>query len=312
FPSVDLPTVSVRSSLPGASPEEIETEILEPIEEVVNTVAGIDELRSIAGSGTGVVIATFELGTDIDVAAQDVRDKVFSVLRQLPDDATIPTVSKFDNDSRAVLTLALSGDRTLRELSEIADKIVKVQLERGKGVGEVDINGDVARTINIDVDADRLAALRLPITAIEEAVARENAEVPGGNVTNEQREQTLRTLGRLTTAEQFADIVITTIDGAPVRLRDVATVTDGSAEQRSVSRLNGKPSVSLAIRRQSDANTIEVIESVNQAIERVRPQLPPGVELTVIMVQSRYIYAALHEINIHLVLGSILACLVVF
>lgn len=312
FPSVDLPTVSVRSSLPGASPEEIETEILEPIEEVVNTVAGIDELRSIAGSGTGVVIATFELGTDIDVAAQDVRDKVFSVLRQLPDDATIPTVSKFDNDSRPVLTMALSGNRTLRELSEIADKIVKVQLERAKGVGEVDINGDIARTINIDVHADRLAALGLSITAIRDAVERENAEIPGGNVTNPWREQNLRTLGRLTTAEEFGNIVIMHANGAPVRLRDVATVTDGSAEQRSVSRLNGTPAVSLAIRRQSGANTIEVIESVKEAIERVRPQLPPGVELTIIMDQSRYIYTALHEINIHLVLGSILAFLVVF
>ncbi len=312
FPSVDLPTVSVRSGLPGASPEEIETEIIEPIEEEINTVAGIDELRAIAGQGTGVVIATFDLGTDIDVAAQDIRDKISAVMRRLPDDATVPTVSKFDNDSRPVLTLALSGDRTLRELSEIADKIVKVQLERAKGVGEVDINGEAIRTINIDVDADRLAALGLPITAIEQAVERENAEVPGGNVTNEQREQTLRTLGRLTTAEEFADIVITTIDGAPVRLRDVATVTDGTAEQRSVSRLNGQPSVSLAIRRQSGANTIEVIEAVKKAVERVRPQLPPGVELTVIMDQSRYIYAALHEINLHLVLGSILACLVVF
>ncbi|WP_428939374.1 efflux RND transporter permease subunit [Fontivita pretiosa] len=312
LPSVDLPTVSIRTSLPGASPEEVETELIEPIEEAVNTVAGIDELRAIAGNGSAVVIVTFDLKRDIDVAAQDVRDKVSTVIRDLPDDADPPTVSKFDNDSRPVMTLALSGDRTLRELTEIADKLVKEQLERSRGVGEVELVGEAERTINIDVDADRLAAYGLPITAIRDAVARQNAEVPGGNVTGPQREQTLRTLGRLSSAREFAEMVISYVNGAPVRLRDVARVEDGIAERRSISRLNGRPTVTLNVRRQSGANTIEVIESVKANAERVRAQLPAGIELQVIQDQSRYIYTALHEINVHLVMGSILACLVVF
>jgi HAE1 family hydrophobic/amphiphilic exporter-1 len=311
LPSVDLPTVSVRSSLPGASPEEIETEIVQPLEEVVNTVDGIEELRSIAGSGTGVVIATFRLDRNIDTAAQDVRDKVATAVRDLPDDADPPVVSKFDNDSQPVITFALSGDASLRELTEIADKIVKVQLERSKGVGEVEVIGGAQRTINIDVDADRLAAYKLPITAVRDAIVRQNAEVPGGNITGLDVEQSLRTLGRITEPSDFADVIIATVNGAPIRVRDVATVTDGVAEQRSGARLNGKPSVSLSIRRQSGANTIEVIEGVKANAERVRELLPPGVNLEIIRDQSRYIYAALHEINVHLVMGSILACLVV-
>lgn len=312
LPSVDSPTVTVRTTLPGASPEEVESEISQRIEEVVNTVDGIEELRSISGAGTSFVIATFRLDRDIDSAAQDIRDKIATVVRQLPREADPPVISKFDNDSTPVMTFALSGDRSVRELTEIADKLVKVQLERSKGVGEILIVGGAERTINVDVDADRLAALGIPISAISEAIARENAEVPGGNLTGPAIEQSLRTMGRLTSAEQFGDIAIDREKGATVRLRDVARVQDGQAEQRTAARLNGNPTVSLEIRRQSGANTIAVIEAVKSNVELLRPQLPPGVELTLLKDQSAYIYAALHEINLHLVMGSVLACLVVF
>jgi hydrophobic/amphiphilic exporter-1 (mainly G- bacteria), HAE1 family len=312
LPSVDLPTVSVRTTLPGASPEEAETEIAQEVEEVVNTVDGVEELRSISGQGSAFVIITFRLDRDIDTAAQDVRDKVATVIRSLPEEADPPIISKFDNDSAPVITFALSGERSLRELTEIADKVVKVQLERGKGVGEVNIVGDVERTINVDVDADRLAAYGLPITSVRDAVVRENTEVPGGNVSGPSREQALRTMGRLTNAEAFADIVIAEVNGNPVRLRDVARVEDAHGEQRSVARLNGVPSIGLEIRRQSGANTIEVIEGVKANLAGVINSLPPGVKLEVIRDQSSYINNALHEINTHLVLGSIFACLVVF
>ncbi|HEX8155356.1 MAG TPA: efflux RND transporter permease subunit, partial [Thermoanaerobaculia bacterium] len=139
YPSVDLPTVSVRTALPGASPEEVESLITQQIEEVVNTVDGIDELRSVSGPGTSNVIATFKLDRDLETAAQDVRDRVSTVVRQLPEDATPPVVSKFDNDSSPVLTIALSGERSLRELTELADKTVRVQLERTGGVGEINV-----------------------------------------------------------------------------------------------------------------------------------------------------------------------------
>jgi HAE1 family hydrophobic/amphiphilic exporter-1 len=311
LPSVDLPTVSIRTSLPGASPEETETEISQQIEEVVNTVEGVEELRSINGSGNSFVIATFNLSRDIDSAAQDVRDRVSTVIRRLPDDVEPPVVSKFDNDSAPVLTLSLSGQRTQRELTELADKIVKTQLERSAGVGEIDIDGDTERTINVWVDADKLAAYQIPITAVRDAVVRQNAEIPGGNVTGPAKEQTLRTLGRLTDPAAFNEIVITTVNGAPVRIKDVGRAEDGVREERSIARLNGEPTVALEIRRQSGANTVEVIDAVKRNLDRVRAQLPPGVNLEVIRDQSTYIRAALHEINVHLILGSILASLVV-
>ena len=312
FPSVDLPTVSVRTQLPGASTEEVEIEISKRIEEAVNSVEGIDELRSISGPGASVVIVTFNLNRDIDTAAQDVRDRVAAVLRDLPKDATVPLISKVDNDQQPVLTVALAGDRPLRELTELADKVVKIRLERSAGVGEVRIVGGLERAVSVWVDADRLAAYQIPITAVRDAIARQNTDASGGNVTRGAREETLRTIGRLTDPRAFDDLVVATIGGSPVRVRDLGWAEDGTREQRSTARLNGVPTVVLEVRRQSGANTVAVIEEAKRSIAAAARELPAGVSLTEIQDQSRYIYAALHEINVHLILGSILASLVVF
>ncbi|HEY0385508.1 MAG TPA: efflux RND transporter permease subunit, partial [Pyrinomonadaceae bacterium] len=311
FPSVDLPTVIVRTSLPGASSEEIESEISQPVEEAVNTIEGIDQLRSVSSSGVSIIIVTFNLNRDIDTAAQDVRDRVSTVIRDLPRDADPPVIQKFDNDSAPVLTIALSADRSLRELTEYADKVVKVQLERASGVGQVNIVGGLERAINIWVDAERLAAYRLPITQVREALQRQNTDVPGGNVDAGRRELTLRTLGRYADPRDFKDLVIANINGSPVRLQDIGRVEDGTKEQRSLARLNGVPTVTLEVQRQSGANTIAVIESVKRQLARVEGQLPEDVKLEVIRDQSRYINEAQHEIQLHLIMGSLLACLVV-
>ena len=311
FPSVDLPNVSVRTTLPGASPEEVETVVSQPIEEVVNTVEGIEELRSISGQGSSAVIVTFNLNRDIDAAAQDVRDRVATVLNRLPSDIDPPVISKFNNEDSPILTIALSGERSLRELTEVADKIVKVQLERSAGVGEVRLVGNLDRAINVWIDADRLAAYQIPITAVRDAVQRQNADIPGGNVTSGPREEVLRTMGRIVVPQAFNDLVVATVNGAPIRIRDIGSAEDGTKEQRSLARLNGVPTVQLQILRQSGANTVAVIEAVKENLGRVSRQLPSDVKLEVIRDQSRYIYAALHEINLHLILGSILACLVV-
>src|SRR5215213_2401522 len=313
FPSVDLPTVSVRTSLPGASAEEVETLVSQPIEEAVNTVQGIDELRSVSASGISFVIATFRLDRNLETAAQDVRDRVSTVINRLPEEARErpPVVQKFNNDSAPVITIALTGDRSLRELTELGDKIVRPQLERVGGVGAVNVVGGLDRAINVWVDADRLEAYQIPITALQTALARQNADIPGGNVTTNNEELTLRTMGRVTDPRAFNDLVIANLGGSSVRLRDVGRVEDGTKEQRSLARLNGVPTVTLQVQRQSGANTIEVIQGVKTAIERVEGQLPSDVKLEVIRDQSRYIEAALHEITVHLVLGSILASLVV-
>ena len=311
FPKIDLPTVTVRMTLPGASPEEAESQLARPVEDAVNTVEGVEQLRSVSSQGRAFVIATFNLDRDVESAAQDVRDRVQSVLRVLPPGTDPPVVQKQDSDSQPVMTIALSGERSIRELTELADKVVRVQIERSVGIGEVGINGALSRAINIWVDADRLAAYRIPITQVRQALVRQNAEVPGGNIDAGRRELSLRTMGRIVNPAEFDDLVITTINGAPVRVRDIGYAEDGTKEQRSLSRLNGVPAVTLEIVRQSGSNTVAVIDDVKRNLDRVRPQLPPDVRLEVIADQSRYIKNALHEINVHLILGSMLASLVV-
>jgi HAE1 family hydrophobic/amphiphilic exporter-1 len=289
----------------------MESQVAQPIEEVVNTIEGIDELRSVNGAGNTFVVATFNLDRDIDVAAQDVRDRVATVVRELPRDMDPPTISKSDTDQQPILSLTVSGDRSRRELTEIADKIIKTQIERSPGVGEVNVIGGLERAINIWLDADRLAAYQLSITAVRDAVDRQNANTPGGNVTTAQREQTLRTMGRLDSAKAFNDLVIATRNGSPIRVRDIGFAEDGTKEERSVSRLDGQLNVTLEVVRQSGANTVAVIRGVKERLDVLRAQLPSDLTIELIRDQSNYIYQALHEIKLHLVLGSILACLVV-
>ena len=311
FPKIDLPQVTVRMNLPGASPEEAESQLAKPVEEVVNTVEGVDQLRSISQQGRAFVPITFNLDRDIESAAQDVRDRVQTVLRELPPGTDPPIVQKSDSETEPVMTIAISGDRSIRELTEWADKVVKVAIERSIGVGEIGIDGGTSRAINIWVDADRLAAYRIPITRVREALVRQNADVPGGNVDAGRRELVLRTMGRIVDPRSFDDLVIATINGSPVRVRDIGYAEDGTKEQRSLSRLNGRPAVTLGVIRQSGSNTVAMIDDVKKNLERVRTQLPPDIKMEVTRDQSVYIKNALKEINTHLVMGSILACLVV-
>src|ERR1700675_3511922 len=311
FPAVDLPTVSVRTELPGASTEEVETQISQKIEEAVNTIQGITELRSITSPGNSIVVVTFNLNRQIDVATQDVRDKGAAPIRLLPRDIRPPIISKTDNDQAPVITVAVAGDRSLKELTEIADKLVRVELERASGVGEVRIVGGLDRAVNVWIDADRLAAYQSPITPVRDALGRQNADLPGGNVTAGFNEKSLRTMGRIVDPKSFNNLVVATTNGAPVRIRDIGRAEDGTKEQRSAARLDGVPTVVLEVRRQSGENTIAVIDSAKKNLARLAVRIPPDVRIEIIRDQSRYIHAALHEINLHLILGSILASLVV-
>lgn len=310
-PAVELPTIFVSTALPGASPMEIESLVTQPLEQRLNTLEGLQELRSISSLGRSFIILRFDLGRNPNIAAEDVRNRVAASLRDLPRDADPPEVRKFDVDSAPVMSLAMSGDRSVRELTELARQIVRVTLERAPGVGEVEVFGGLERTINVWVEADRLAAYRLSVADVRDAIARQNANIPGGNVTGALREQSLRTLGRVTDPRDFDDLVVATRDGSPIRIRDVGYAEDGTREQRTMARLDGRPCVQLDVRRQSGANTVAVIEAVKARLPEVLTQLPPDVRIEVIRDQSRYIHAALREIRLHLVLGSVLASLVV-
>ena len=311
FPSMDLPTVSVRATYPGAAAEEVESEVSQVLEDAVATVAGIDELRSISSDGSVILMVTFNLTRNLDAAVQDVRDAVASVLNRLPPGTDPPVVRKQDTDSSPVMTLAVSGPHSSAELFMLGDRFVKNVIESAPGVGQVTIAGAADRAVQVNIDARRLAAHRLSILQVQEALARQNAEVPGGRVNEGLRERALRTLGRVPHARDFPDIVISTVNGSTVRLSDLGDVKDGTKEVRTLARLNGAPAVVLQVQRQSGENTVRVIEEIKRRLPRCKSLLPADVEVTVLQDQSRYILASLHEIQGHLVSGSILACLTV-
>jgi HAE1 family hydrophobic/amphiphilic exporter-1 len=288
FPNVDLPIISVRTTLPGGSPEEIESAITKRVEDAVATVEGIDNIRSTSVESLSVVTVTFNLNRQIDVAAQDVRDAVAGVISLLPRDAKPPLIKKLDTDSSPVMTLVLAGQRTPRELYEIADRGVKDTIESVGGVGQALIVGGRRRAVNVWIDADRMAAYRIPIVSIRDAISRQNTEIPGGRVDEGVRELTLRTLGRFPDPKLFNDLVVSNINGVPVRIRDIGYAEDGNKEQRTAARYDGVDAVAIEVRRQSGANTIEVIHNVKAKLARIQQLLPPGVKLEVVQDQARY------------------------
>ncbi|MCA9157952.1 MAG: efflux RND transporter permease subunit, partial [Planctomycetales bacterium] len=311
FPNIDLPTVYVRTTYPGAASVEVETEVTQVIEDAVATVAGIQELRSISSDGGSFVIVTFGLERNVDAAVQDVRDAVSGAINQLPPEVDPPVIKKSDLDSSPVMTLAVSGPRKPSELFYLADRFVKGVIESSHGVGEVSIAGSADRAVQVRVDADRLAAYGLSILQVREALARQNTEVPGGRVDEGFRERSLRTLGRVADSRSFPQLVVDTVGGVPIRLSDLGQVVDATKEQRTVSRLDNETAVTLRVQRQAGENTVRVVAGIKERLKRCDALLPADVKVTIIQDQSRYILAALHEIEGHLISGSILACLTV-
>jgi HAE1 family hydrophobic/amphiphilic exporter-1 len=308
---MDLPSVYVRTTYPGAASEEVESEVSQVLEDAVATVAGIDELRSISSDGQSFVIVTFNLNRNLDAAVQDVRDAVASVANRLPPGLDPPVVQKQDTDSSPIMTLAVFGPRTPSELQLLADRYVKNVIESAPGVGQVTIAGAADRAVQVNIDARRLAAHQLSILQVRDALMWQNAEVPGGRVDEGIRERSLRTLGRVEHARDFPDLAVASVGDTVVRVRDLGNVNDGTKEVRTLARLNGKPAVVLQVQRQSGENTVRVIQGVKDRLPRSRALLPKDVQVTLIQDQSRYILAALHEIEGHLIVGSILASITV-
>ena len=311
YPKVDIPTVVVTTVQPGAAPEQIETEITDKIEEAVNTISGIDELRSVSSEGISQVIIGFLLDKDTDVGAQEVRDKVNGVLPLLPKTIQQPRVDKFDPDAAPVLSLALSADRPVRDLTEYADKVLRRQIESVNGVGQVLVLGGRQRQINVWLDADRLRSYNLTVTDVSRALQAQNIEIPGGRVDQGPQSVTLRTRGRIQSVAEFNDIVVRQKDGHPIRIADVARVEDGQADIDSVANVDGKDTVLLNIRRQSGTNTVEVAKEIKSRLKEINATLPSGYDLRIVRDLSEFIEASIHNVEEHLVIGSILAALVV-
>ncbi|TXH29872.1 MAG: efflux RND transporter permease subunit [Elusimicrobia bacterium] len=311
FPNIDLPIVTVTTTLRGASPEEIETSVTKPLEEAVNTISGIDELRSTSFEGLSQVIVTFVLEKDADVGAQEVRDAVGRVLAELPQGTDPPVIQKFDPGAAPVMSIAVSGELPLREITELAKKRVKEPLETIKGVGKISMVGGREREVHAVINPMKLAAYKLSIKQVKDALQQQNIEVPGGRVQQSQKEFVLRTMGRIETPEDFGKVVIAGVNGVPVRLRDVGRVEDAEEEARSLARLDGTTAVSLIVQKQSGTNTVDVISRVKEDLADIAGGLPPGVRVSVVRDQSGFILGSVHTVQEHLVLGALLASAVV-
>ena len=312
FPKIDLPTITVTVVNPGASPQEIETEITDKIEGAVNTVSAIDELRSTSVEGVSQVFITFLLEKNPDIAAQEVRNKVDLIVNDLPVTAEQPIVQKLDTDAAPVVRIAVSAPRSQREVTDVADKKIKQQIESINGVGEVTIIGGRKREIQIWVDPDKLRAFNVTVAQVADAVRAQNLEVPGGRIDEGTRELTVRTMGRIVEPADFNNLVVGNRETYSVKLSDVGYAEDGAEEPRTEARLNGQPAVTLVVSKQSGQNTVAIADAVKERLREIQKTLPPGFRTEVVGDQSIFIKASIESIQTHLIEGSILAAIVVF
>lgn len=312
FPKIDLPVVLIRTTLPGASPEDIETEITDKIEGAVNTVSGIEELRSVSAEGVSQVMIQFVLEKDGNVAAQEVRDRVNSVLPDLPKDTDQPVVDKLDPDASPVLFIALNAPgKDPRDITELADKVVRRRLESINGVGQVNVVGGRARQINVRVDPVKLRAFNLTASDVARAIGAQNLTLPGGRLDTSRDYLTMRVVGRVTDVAELGRIVVQDQAGGAVRVQDVASVEDGAEELTSSALWNGQRTVVLTIRKQSGTNTVEVVDRVLERLGEVQKDLPAGYSLEVERDNSGSIRTSVHNVSEHLVLGALFAALIV-
>ncbi|MEZ5401543.1 MAG: efflux RND transporter permease subunit [Bryobacteraceae bacterium] len=312
FPQSDPATVYVRLRLPGASPEEMVSQVVLPVEEAVSSVSGIEELRAYVLEGSAAVMITFVLERDIGEAVEDIREKVSGAMRRLPPNLLPPVVQKAEIDREPVVTLSLSGNRPIRELTEIADKQLRRALETVDGVAMIDLSGTRARQINIFLDMNKLNAYRLTAQDVEQSVRTENVEMPGGRIVRGPTEVGVRTRGRVETVSDFNNIIIRNVGDSPIRIRDVGYAEDSMAEKRNFAYVGGEPAVVLEIQRQTGMNTVKVVDGILERLEQVKSQMPHGVKVELIKEQATYIRNSVKALEEHLLLGSLLASVIVW
>jgi HAE1 family hydrophobic/amphiphilic exporter-1 len=315
FPKIDFPTITVTVINPGASPQEVETEITEKVEEAVNTISGIDELRSSSVEGVSQVFVQFVLEKDVNVAAQEVENRVQTVIPNLPDTAEQPTVQKLDTDAAPVLRIVVSAPTNLRDVTEMAKHRIKERLESINGVGQISIIGGRERQINVWVDPDKMRSYSVTPAEVTTALRQQNIEFPSGRIDAGQTETSVRTLGKVQKPEQFADIVVAVRGDYEVKVKDLGYVEDGAEEIRSQALLNGQPAVTLVVSKQSGQNTVAVAHELKTRLNEIVSTLPPNFKdykVQIIGDNSIFIENSLHSIEEHLVVGGLLAAIVVF
>src|SRR5688572_14494870 len=312
FPRADPATVSVALTLPGASPDEMSTSVVEPMEQAISGVSGIDEIQARIAEGRAQITVRFVLERDLTDAVNDVREKVASAIRTAPPTLLPPVITKVDPDADPVMSLIVSSKAmSLRTLTELAEKQIARAIQTVNGVGEVSVAGGRAREIHIVVDVEKLNSYGLSISQVRDAIVAENVEVPGGTIEQGKGQLLLRTLGRVDASQDFNNIVIATKDATPIRISDIGYAEDSFQRPTSAVWLGQTPAVMLDIRRAMGENTVAVIEGVRTRLATIERSMPPSVKLTVVRDDSRFIYESIASLEEHLLFGALFATVVV-
>ncbi len=311
LPSLDVPIVTVITLLPGASPEVMESDVTDVLESAVNTIEGIKSLTSFSGQGVSQITVTFTLDRNIDIAAQDVRDKVSGAVGNLPLDAEPPVVQKLDINSNPMLWFAVSGLDT-RTLSDYADQVIKPKLQSVPGVGNIFMGGFRERMVRIWIDRDRLAAHNLSVSDVIAAIGRENLELPGGILEGENTELAVRNMGLFESIDDFNRMIVATVGGRPIRLSDVGYALDGVADERGLGRYDMEPTLGLGIAPRSGANLVDVNTAAIERMKEIESEFPEGLSWDVAFNGAEYVEKSISNVQFDIAYGAVLAILVVF
>jgi multidrug efflux pump len=313
YPAIDPPIVSVVTIYKGASNEVIESRVTELVEAVVAGIEGVKTITSSSREERSQVVIEFRIGRDVDAGAADVRDRVARIVSRLPEAADLPVVTKVDSDARAILWFALSSDKmSALDLTDYARRYLVDRVSIVPGVASVTISGERRYSMRVWVDRQALAARGLTADDIETAIKRQNVELPGGRLESTQREYTVKTDSRLRTAEEFAAVVVSTRGGYQVRLGEVARVEVGAEDERSEQRVNGRRAIGLGVLRQSTANTLAVAEGAKAEMARLKPSMPPDINVAIGYDESVFIKQSIYEVFHALLIGVALVIGVIF
>ena len=312
FPNIDFPFVIVQTVMRGASAESMENDVSKKIEDAVNQVSGVRNIQSTSQEGYSLVLIEFELEKKSYEASNDVREKVAGIRGDLPDEIEEPIVSTWDPESQPILYIAISGQRSPKEITEFTKNYIKKRLETVSGVGSVQLIGGSEREINIFLNPEKMEAFGLSVDDIQNSIMAGNVEIPGGRVGESTREYLVRVKGRVDRVSQLNDIIVKNQKGTQIRLSDVATVADTTVEQRSLSRYKGQTAVSLGVARQSGANVVQIAERSRAVIDQLKAELPPDIKMEIVSDNSVYIRDSIHEVEFNIEFGMLLAIIVIF
>ncbi|MCX7780764.1 MAG: efflux RND transporter permease subunit [Negativicutes bacterium] len=312
YPDVEFPFVTVQVTYPGASPEQVETKITQKVEEAVGSVSGVKHINSTVREGVSITTIEFTLETKAQAAAQDIRDRIGRLRGALPQDADEPVIMRFDPAEAPIASIVITGNMSPREMTTLVNDLVKRRLESIDGVGSVTVQGGLDREIQIDLDSSKIAAYGLTANEIIDSLRSENLELPGGKVTDGNREITMRTAGNLTTTDQFRNLPVARRNGAQLFISNIATVNDTTKDASSITKFNGQPAIGIDIMKQSGANTVKVSDQIKQELDALKQELPAGVEAVMVRDNSKNIRESVHDVLFNLILGGVLAVAIVY